>query len=56
MEIRLLQPEERAEAGIVSLIAFQSRTDDLEAQKKQWTERAPVEDWGAFDGDGRLAA
>lgn len=56
MIVRLLEPEDRVPAGIISHIAFHIRKDDLEAKKKEWEEHPEDEDWGAFDDDGTLMA
>ena len=56
MIVRLLEPEDRVPAGIISHIAFHVRKDDMEAKKKEWEEHPEDEDWGAFDDDGTLMA
>ncbi len=55
MEVRLLAPQERFEADLISTIAFHMRMEDPEKARED-SLAATVEDWGAFDADGRVAA
>ena len=55
MDIRLLAPEERFDANVISSIAFHMRMEDPEKERER-SLRETVEDWGAFDDDGRLMA
>ena len=55
MEIRRLAPEERFDAELISTVAFHFRMEDPEKQK-EISRKGTVEDWGAFDTDGRMMA
>lgn len=55
MEVRKLLQNEKFDARLISTLAFHQRMEDPEKQKRE-SEADPVEDWGAFDGDGRLMA
>lgn len=48
-------PEEKIAAGLVSLVAFHERTDEIEKKKEEWIKNED-EDWGAFSEDGNLTA
>ena len=55
MEVRRLTAEERAEAAMISAIAFHMRLEDPEKAREE-AMRETQEDWGAFAEDGRMAA
>ncbi len=55
MEVRLLQAGERFEADMISTVAFHGRIEDI-GKAKEKSAQSTVEDWGAFDGGGRMAA
>lgn len=56
MFVRLLKPEDRLQAGLVSHIAFHSRKDDMDEVFKSWGGTEEDEDWGAFTDDGKVMA
>ena len=55
MEIRKLTGKERFDANVISHVAFHMRMEDPE-KIREWSEKQTVDDWGAFDEDGRLMA
>ena len=55
MEVRILKPQEKFDARLIAALAFHQRMSDPE-KARQDSEKDPVEDWGAFDEDGRLMA
>ncbi len=55
MDIRKLTGRERFDANVISHVAFHMRMEDPE-KIREWSEKQTVDDWGAFDGDGRLMA
>ena len=55
MEVRLLRPDEKFDARMISALAFHGRVEDLEKERAD-SEKDTAEDWGAFGADGRLAA
>ena len=55
MEIRILNQSEKYEAWMIAALAFHQRVEDPEKARRE-SEEDPVEDWGAFDTDGRLMA
>ena len=55
MEIRKLTGKERFDASVISHVAFHMRMEDPE-KIREWSEKQTVDDWGAFDEDGRLMA
>ena len=56
MFVRLLKPEDRLQAGLVSHIEFHSRKDDMDDVFKSWGGTEEDEDWGAFTDDGNVMA
>ena len=55
MEIRRLRAEERFDASLISHVAFHMRMEDPAKVREESLKETP-DDWGAFDGDGRLMA
>lgn len=55
MEVRRLTQKEKYDARLISTFAFHMKLEDPE-KARQESEEDPVEDWGAFDEDGRLMA
>ncbi len=55
MEVRRLRPGERFDADLISHIAFHMRMEDEEKARED-SLKASVDDWGAFDADGRVMA
>ena len=55
MEVRKLKQNEKFDARLISTLAFHQRMEDPEKQRQE-SEADPVEDWGAFDENGRLMA
>ena len=55
MMIRKLEQHEKFDARLVMTLAFHQRMEDPEKEKRE-SETDPVENWGAFDEDGRLMA
>lgn len=55
MEIRRLCAEERFDASLISHVAFHMRMEDPAKAREESLKETP-DDWGAFDGDGRLMA
>lgn len=55
MKVRQLSSEERFEADVISHIAFHMRMENPEEVREK-SRQATVEDWGAFDDDGRMMA
>ena len=55
MEIRRLRAEERFDAAVISHVAFHMRMEDPEKTREE-SLKETQDDWGAFDGDGRLMA
>lgn len=55
MDIRLLNAKERGEGYRLFAYCFHVRTDKIEERVKE-AEKETCEDWGAFAGDGTLAA
>lgn len=56
MEIRKLRREEIPEAGLISVIAFHARLQDIETRKKQILDNYKDDNWGAFAEDGAIMA
>ena len=55
MEVRRLTVEERAEADLISAVAFHMRTE-TPGKKQEEPEQRPAEYWGAFAEDGKMMA
>ena len=55
MKVRKIQGSERFDASLISAYCFHNRVDDPERERER-IEARTVEDWGAFDEDGTLAA
>ena len=55
MIIRLLTPEEKYDASLISTYCFHGRVEDPEKQRQEST-NDPSDDWGAFSEDGALMA
>ncbi len=56
MEIRKLRREEMPEAGLISVIAFHARLQDIETRREQITNNYKNDNWGAFSEDGAIMA
>ena len=55
MNVRKLTQQEKFDARLIATLAFHQRMEDPEKERRE-SEADPTEDWGAFDGDGRLMA
>jgi predicted acetyltransferase len=56
MEIRKLRREEMPEAGLISVIAFHVRLQDIGTSRDQITDNYKNDNWGAFSEDGAIMA
>lgn len=56
MTVRLLNPNERFEAGRISMICFHDRLEGDVEEKRKACEAETCEDYGAFTDDGTLMA
>ena len=52
---QLATPEERVEAGLISVVAFHMRLDDYD-KWREGCEKSTAQDWGAFGEDGKMMA
>ncbi len=56
MEIRKLRREEMPEAGLISVIAFHARLQEIESRRQQMIDNYKNDNWGAFTEDGTMMA